>query len=292
MSVQTVQLCNLADMTQPTLSVGAWSPWTSPDMSGHTNPISKVLLDGLYDQECALSRLRGCQHIMRTIWDNITVYWKELVELPVDPQLDDEQRRYGDVDVEELLPSCLYLTPISSNDPGDHEEAEYYFPPPSDININMMPFIVGETFESSKLPEFVRPYWPMIKACLDPEMSRAWHHMWPKDLIPSEVGKVNYLTIQESWVEPGTSQRRPGLHVDRPGEVKIKQDNSQTCIEGEGSSQPYRFHRWGAGCAHYIPSQDMEDDRFVLRGGIYLASSLPSSSRAWNCSVEPAAVGR
>jgi hypothetical protein len=31
-------------MTQPSLSVGAWSPWTSPDMSGHTNPISKVLL--------------------------------------------------------------------------------------------------------------------------------------------------------------------------------------------------------------------------------------------------------
>ena len=258
-------------------------------MTGHTNPISKVLLDGLYDQECALSRLRGCQHIMRMIWDNITEYWKEMVEMPIKPTADTDNPYE---DLEESLSSCLYLTPISFHDPDEYDNMEYSFPKPSDININMMPFIVGETFESSKLPEFVRPYWPMIKACLDPEMSRAWHHMWPKDLIPSEVGKVNYLTIQESWVEPGTSQRRPGLHVDRPGEVKIKQDNSQTCIEGEGSSQPYRFHRWGAGCAHYIPSQDMEDDRFVLRGGIYLASSLPSSSRAWNCSVEPEAVGR
>eukprot|EP00091_Calanus_sinicus_P011195 TRINITY_DN25410_c0_g1_i1.p1 TRINITY_DN25410_c0_g1~~TRINITY_DN25410_c0_g1_i1.p1 ORF type:complete len:182 (-),score=51.59 TRINITY_DN25410_c0_g1_i1:91-636(-) len=35
----------------------------------------------------------------------------------------------------------------------------------------------------------------------------------------------------------------------------------------------------------------MEEDRFVLRGGIYLASSIPSSCRAWNCGVEPPAIG-
>jgi len=209
--------------------------------------------------------------------------------MPVDPQLDDEQRRYGDVDVEESLPSCSYLSPILY--PVEHDEAEYSFPPASDININMMPFIVGETFSSSKLPESVRPYWPMIKACLHPEMSRAWHHLWPKRLFPSEVGKVNYLTIQESWVEQGASQRRPGLHVDRPGKVKIKNEKQEPYVKGRGSSQPYQGHHWGQGCAHYVPTENMEEDRFVLRGGIYLASSLPSSCRAWNCSVEPAAIG-
>ena len=152
---------------------------------------------------------------MRTIWDNITEYWKEMIEMPVEPEIDDEMRRFGDVDSTESVTSCFYLTNITHS-PDDS------FPPPSDININMMPFIVGETFASCKLPEFVRPYWPMILACLNPEMNRAWHHLWNKRDFPSEVGKVNYLTIQESWVEEGTSQRRPGIHVDAPGDVKIK----------------------------------------------------------------------
>jgi len=34
-------------------------------------PVSKVLLDGLYDPESNLSRLRGCQHVMRLIWEEV-----------------------------------------------------------------------------------------------------------------------------------------------------------------------------------------------------------------------------
>ena len=34
-------------------------------------PISKVLLDGLYDAECPLSQLRGCQHVMKMIWEEV-----------------------------------------------------------------------------------------------------------------------------------------------------------------------------------------------------------------------------
>ena len=30
-------------------------------------PVSKVLLDGLYDKDCILFRLRGCQHVMKVI---------------------------------------------------------------------------------------------------------------------------------------------------------------------------------------------------------------------------------
>ena len=32
-------------------------------------PVSKVLLDGLYDKDCILFRLRGCQHVMKVIWE-------------------------------------------------------------------------------------------------------------------------------------------------------------------------------------------------------------------------------
>jgi len=258
-------------------------------MPGQSQPISKVLLDGLYDQDSPLSQLRGCQHIMRMIWNNITLFWEEMIEIPVVPDLTEDQLRYGCVDSDEGFPPCCYLTPVSTDGCS--------FPPPSDININMMPFIVGETFASCKLPSSVQPYWPMIKACLDPlcldpRLERAWHHLGSKEDIPSELGKVNYLTIQECWVEQGTSQRRPGLHVDSPGKVKMRGEENEPGDKGRGSSQPYKGHHWGEGCAHSVPIQGADDLSYVLRGGIYISSSLQSSCRAWNCSVGHKAVGR
>ena len=187
---------------------------------GKFNSISKVLLEGLYDVGSPFHKLRGCQHIMLMIWKDLIVYWKGLVKSPV-PPLPRNFLYYGPgINNDESLPPSFYLTTID-------RESGYGFPDPSDININMMPFIVGETFEACKLPEKIRPYWAMIKSCLQPEINRAWHHMWPNRKIPSELGKVNYLTIQESWVEEGSTQRRPGLHVDMPGVVKFKNTDTQ-----------------------------------------------------------------
>ena len=39
-------------------------------------PISKVLLDGLYDEDCLFFLLRGCQHIMRKILEELIKYWE------------------------------------------------------------------------------------------------------------------------------------------------------------------------------------------------------------------------
>ena len=220
------------------------------------SPISKVLLDGLYDPDCLLSQLRGCQHLMRRIWEELLLYWAQAIRLP---QKDIEKGEYmGDIEkADEARPQPFYLTPIDM----DPDVGGYGFPvregTKEPININMMPFIAEADFEDCKLPECVRPYWSLIQACLAPEMDRSWHHLWPSTRIPSEKGKVNYLTIQvvhallghvlmtsshrypppshhhpshhlvhhtlygeqqESWVDEGSSQRRPGLHVDSPGD--------------------------------------------------------------------------
>ena len=135
-------------------------------------------MDGFYDPECELSRLRGCPHIIRIILDNIKEYWKDMVEMPVEPPPHPVVWTSNAVE-EDPTPSSLFLTPLSFNDPYVYGNKKISFPKPSDININIMPFIVGETFALSKLPEFVRPYWPMIKACLDPMGTKAWHHVWP-----------------------------------------------------------------------------------------------------------------
>ena len=105
-------------------------------------------------------------------------------------------------------------------------------------------------------------------------------------------------------MEAGTSQRRPGLHVDSPGRVKIKdqEDLGQELMEGRGSGHRWEGHHWGEGNAHFAEEikssgetegEEAEDENyFVVYGGIFLASSVSNSSRAWNCEVSPEAVGR
>ena len=108
-----------------------------------SNKILKVILDGLYDEDCVLSKLRGCQHLLRVIWDDVNKYWTDAVILPDDPETVTERRgyRYRSPDASKTV---KYFTPIR-----DFEE-KYRFPPPSDININMMPFIVNEHFSQCR----------------------------------------------------------------------------------------------------------------------------------------------
>ena len=102
------------------------------------------------------------------------------------------------------------------------------------------------------------------------------------------------ITIQETEVAPGEAQRRPGLHVDSPGSVKLRR--------GAGTSASFTGHHWGAGCCHVLGADKPVVDIYKMSGrkreklcitfgGIYLASSVAASCRVWNCGVAPEAVG-
>ena len=86
-------------------------------------------------------------------------------------------------------------------------EPEPEFPRPSGISVNMMPFISSEKFENCRLPEDLRPYWGLIKYCLGHQARRN----------PLSYGRVFYITIQETQIEQGSCQGRPGLHVEYRG---------------------------------------------------------------------------
>jgi hypothetical protein len=74
------------------------------------------------------------------------------------------------------------------------------FPEPRDLDVNMMPFVYGEP---ESLPGELRPYYiNLVANC---------------PIQQQDLGKVMYLTVQENQVEKGTTQRRPGLHVEAPG---------------------------------------------------------------------------
>lgn len=72
------------------------------------------------------------------------------------------------------------------------------FPTPNGINVNMMPFIFGD---KNSLPREVQGYVPLIEAA------------------KLEKGKLAYLTVHESFVPKGKTQRRPGVHTDGTSSV-------------------------------------------------------------------------
>ncbi|CAL1136543.1 unnamed protein product [Cladocopium goreaui] len=164
------------------------------------------------------------------------------------------------------------------------------FPPSSGIDVNMMPFRMGD---KASLPKQLKGYWPLIEACRLPQ---------------EEIGKVGFLTIQETDVTAGDAQRRPGLHLETPGVVMLDGRVLLTTA------------RWGWGLAGFKrkeakkvpPMHLLEDDsktdddfdpfeeddqsdeildgldgdiKFVhtrLQGGIYTASTVENSARYWD----------
>ena len=167
-------------------------------------PILKIFLEGLYDEESNLSKLRGVEHVIKAIWTEIRDYYQSAVTggyLPLS-SLSTYRNSYF-IDLQRVNDERFYL-PQRKSFPAE-------FPAPSGININMMPFISSVQFEDCRLPEFLNPYQGLIMYCLGHEKKRN----------SSSTGKVFYLSIEESEVEAGFSQRQPGLHVDRPGLVNI-----------------------------------------------------------------------
>ena len=223
------------------------------------NPVARVLLQGVYDAESPLSMLRGTPNILQMIWRMIKIYWKSLIKIT--PSKYDEKRE------EEGGLAYLRCWKVT-------------FPTPQGININMMPFIMGRTFKECCLPEYLEPYWELIVACRLGGNS----FLYPKK--HNELGKVGFLTIQESVVEEGSSQRRPGIHTENPGRVFIEEidrngDDKADCkvciVKGRGSSKAVE-NSWGRGWASIVGA-------FDFKGGIYMASTVDDSCEIWDCQI-------
>src|SRR5580698_10256575 len=112
------------------------------------------------------------------------------------------------------------------------------FPEPKNIKVNMMPFVMGDP---DSIPPELRGYVPLIDAC---------------HLEAEQIVKVGYLSITESTVEAGGSQRRPGIHTEKHPAVD-----------------------WGGGWGHGRMDE-------VRHDGIYMASTVYGSCRAWDRHIE------
>eukprot|EP00112_Aurelia_sp_Birch-Aquarium-sp1_P025731 Seg873.6 transcript_id=Seg873.6/GoldUCD/mRNA.D3Y31 product="hypothetical protein" protein_id=Seg873.6/GoldUCD/D3Y31 len=144
----------------------------------------------------------------------------------------------------------------------------------------MMPFIMDiENFAKCQLPRYLKKYWErIINKC---------------PLGTDELGKIGYLTIQESCVNKGKTQRRPGIHTERPGIVKFQQKQESQNTKQSGSTEAPAealrvsgngesltgFGTFGWGIGEHI----VEEAR--LKGGIYMASNASDSCKLYNSQI-------
>lgn len=128
-----------------------------------------------------------------------------------------------------------------------HSLGSTNFPSPTDIKINMMPFIYGK---KDSLPQAYQGYWNMIEQCK----------------CSKENGKVVFLTIDESMVLARSSQRRGGVHVESPGKLPFLKTPLKWKL----------WHPWGMG--GWMLGE--------LLGGIYMSSTVTSSTKVWPCIMQ------
>ena len=133
--------------------------------SSTIHPKLKLILSGVYDPGSYLSVLRGSPHIVEYIWNLVKTGWKRHIKtsgFPIYvniPSHDDShwpRPVRGQVVVREDVSFFM-----------DLHEGWKEWPKPSDININMMPFIADSTFEGTKLPAYLKPYEDHINTVIE-----------------------------------------------------------------------------------------------------------------------------
>ena len=235
------------------------------------DPITKAILEGVYDKECVLFKLNGLWHIFNRIMQDVKKYWKESV---IDTRPIRDKMRFKDGDMVSYLnlskPIDFERFPfvVRFNADYGHVCPKIRFPIPTNININMMPFILDKEFKNCRLPNYLKDYWAvLISLCIFDD---------------KEIGKVCYLTIDERTVQEKYSQRRPGIHTERPGRLELRDDLIPGTNRGQGNSHVQHFqvyHQWGIGIGAY------DKDSFKIEGGIFMASNVANSCRIWDCQI-------
>ena len=288
---------------------------TKPDQKlTSMTQIGVTLLAGVADDGSVLAKLRGTPHIVRFIFILTTNEhrWRRCIRYHEPKEKNEKFYNNDDYDNDDKYDAAcdsLYFVRLG--------KYHIKFPAPTDINISMMPFILANNFEDSKLPMYLKPYWSLISP-----ISNIEYHKSMTD-EGSEYNDVCFLTIHESFVDTGSTQRLPGLKVDCAGIVKFAGvSGSVRGWDGgsQGGGESWEVGCWGVGLSHFIPDKDEEREEEVeyepdkeevecrggggggeegdgeeefhkgyrhqlLNGGIYMASTIDASYRTWDCKI-------
>ena len=227
------------------------------------DPILRVVLEGVYDQNCILYSIKGTPHIIQCIWEDVKVYnsgyWKSLIKVGSEPPCPSTMTESG---YEQAM------NPIFIGVPQDKyflEITDVVFPEPKALNIFMMPFIISKCFELTKLPKYLYSYWQSI---IFPLL-----RSYQSGLIEEE-SKICYLTIHEMDSKAINKYSPLSILDDK---CRFKYIN-KSVYKGKGSSYA-RYYKIASDHEEY-----MKIDR--IRGGIYIAFNYANAASIWNAKIK------
>lgn len=149
------------------------------------------------------------------------------------------------------------------------------YPPSTGICVNMMPIDLSDI--DSTLPDFCAAYAPTIKKCVFLQYAR---YLRP-GIDPSHIA---YLTIHESSVPSGHTQRREGLHIERP-HAAVPHRNATMSESDDNKRGGGHFTPWTPESMWGLGSWVGGDADGRPQDGIYMASNLFDS-----CIVYPSLI--
>ena len=232
------------------------------------HPILKVLFEGVYSQDNPLKALKGTPHIIRIIWRYVKfynpIYWKSLIKVGHDPLNPNGMTRFS---YETALDPILIGVPQNK---FVVEGIKMFFPESQNLNIDMMPFVMGRHFEDCFLPESCYGYW---KNLIQPLYRSDYRN------IVEEEGKVCYLTIHESQKDC----KSWNIVLDNVSTV-VQEDISSSSRSGEaidkGKGSSYaRFYK--------VASDEEAFSKVnIVRGGVYIATNIENGCEIWNAKIQ------
>jgi len=252
--------------TFPDLARDAFPEDGYPVASTKLDAIVRVILMGVYDDDHPLSVFRGMRYLIQAICELTKEFNRVYYALDINTEYHKnvlytqwQQDRYSKEGTEvafrriDHIQTC-YFPHLWHKEPRlNFDTLALPEPLQKPVNINMMPVRMKYSTIQDQLPAELRGYVPWIKACIQSDSSL--------------LKTVCYVTIHESFVRSGRTQRRPGLHCEHPGA------GEDTGIEGNTEWD----WAWGGG--------------YAQRDGIYMASNVSTTCAVWNCTVGDDAIG-
>jgi len=194
-----------------------------------------IIVRGTLDASCPLTVLRGQRDVLRKICGYVDAWYAAHVDRSPIGHLRAADLHY---------PVHMSVT----------------FPPPSGIDINMMPINLYHL--RATVPDAYRAYIPIITSCKYTTMPPSRHgDEW-----------IAYLTIHESEVEAGHAQRRPGLHIERP---TVRNGRTVSSTSTGHDKQMFYSLDWGRGRGGALYPIE----------GIYVASTVAHSTAVYPCLI-------
>eukprot|EP01084_Bolivina_argentea_P120399 213405_1 len=208
-------------------------------------PIARILLIGVYDDNHPLSTFRGMRYIIKDIWEFVIQFNQNYYSKYIRDQETKVGSTYGfkfDTPNSAAFNEITWVRGCHSN-PLPAKDLKFPKPLKKEININMMPILMEEGKIKEQLPKQLQGYAEWIHVCLRCD--------------PTQKNTICFLTIHESYVLKGRTQRRPGLHIEWPG-------------SGSNGNTHWTYG-WGGG--------------YLQKDGIYIASNISDTCAVWNCRI-------